>query len=235
MPILSPGPRRYFQLKAEFNSEDLGAARALGALAFTVSNPPLTERIISEVVPRQVELGVPVSFTYAVLPTKMRSGVDLGFDVFEIATPVRSEEVETIEVVHADGEVQTADFTGVDLTKLPVQDDSGLFAVEAVTERHLRVRFPTITESDLAAGQAAVVKIRFKCRVLRLARPYWHCLEQRYRRPWPAGHRRQCGRSRGGGRRFNTHRGCRPERSSGKSAAGGWPPHDQRRGPTASL
>ena len=166
-PILSPGPRRYFQLKAEFDSQDLESARALGTLAFTVSNPPLTERIISEVVPRQVELGVPVSFTYAVLPTKMRLGVDLGFDVFEIATPVRSEEVETIEVVHADGEVQTADFTGVDLTNLPVQDDSGLFAVESATERHLRVRFPAIAESDLAAGRAAVLKIRFKCRVLR--------------------------------------------------------------------
>ena len=167
VPILSPGPRRYFQLKAEFNSEDLQSARALGALAFTVSNPPLTERIISEVVPRQVELGVPVSFTYAVLPTKTRRGVDLGFDVFEIATPVRAEAVETIEVVHADGRVQTADFTGVNLTKLPVQDASGLFAVESVAERYLRVRFPAIRESDLAAGRAAVVKIRFKCRVLR--------------------------------------------------------------------
>lgn len=167
VPILSPGPRRYFQLKAEFNSQNLESARALGALAFTVSNPPLTERIISEIVPRQVELGVPVSFTYAVLPTKMRQGVDIGFDVFEIATPVRSEEVETIEVVHADGQVQTADFTGVDLTNLPVQDDSGLFAVESVAERHLRVRFPAITESDLAAGRAVLVKIRFKCRVLR--------------------------------------------------------------------
>ena len=166
-PILSPGPRRYFQLKAEFASEDLQSARALGPLAFTVSNPPLTERIISEVVPRQVELGVPVSFTYAVLPTKMRRGVDLGFDVFEIATPVRAAAVETIEVVHADGRVQTADFTGVALTDLPVQDASGLFAVESVTERHLRVRFPAIAESDLAAGQAAVLKIRFKCRVLR--------------------------------------------------------------------
>lgn len=167
VPILSPGPRRYFQLKAEFASEDLESARALGALVFTVSNPPLTERIVSEVVPRQVELGVPVSFTYAVLPTKMRRGVDLGFDVFEIATPVRAEAVETIEVVHADGAVQTADFTGVDLTELPVADASGLFAVEAATERQLRVRFPAIEESDLAAGRAAVVKIRFKCRVLR--------------------------------------------------------------------
>ena len=167
VPILSPGPRRYFQLKAEFNSEDLESARALGALAFTVSNPPLTERIIGEVVPRQVELGVPVSFTYAVLPTKMRRDVDLGFDVFEIATPVRSAEVETIEVQHADGSVQSADFTGFDLTNLPVEDASGLFAVEAVTERRLRVRFPAIAESDLAAGRAAVLKIRFKCRVLR--------------------------------------------------------------------
>lgn len=167
VPILSPGPRRYFQLKAEFASEDLESARALGALAFTVSNPPLTERIVSEVVPRQVELGVPVSFTYAVLPTKMRRGVDLGFDVFEIATPVRAEAVETIEVVHADGAVQTADFTGVALTELPVSDASGLFAVEAATERYLRVRFPAIEESDLATGRAAVVKIRFQCRVLR--------------------------------------------------------------------
>ena len=87
----------------------------LGALAFTVSNPPLTERIISEVVPRQVELGVPVSFTYAVLPTKMRQGVDIGFDVFEIATPVRSEEVETIEVVHADGRSANSGFHGCGL------------------------------------------------------------------------------------------------------------------------
>ena len=44
----------------------------------------------------------------------MRQGVDIGFDVFEIATPVRSEEIETIEVMHAggNGQVQMADFTG---------------------------------------------------------------------------------------------------------------------------
>jgi hypothetical protein len=167
VPILSPGPRRYFQLKIEFASEELESARALGALAFTVSNPPMAERILSEVAPREVELGVPVSFTYAVLPTKMRRGVDLGFDLFEIATPVRAEEIETIEVAHADGRVETADFTGVDLSALPVQDASGQFAVEAVEERFLRVRFPAITESDLAEDRAAVVKIRFKCRVLR--------------------------------------------------------------------
>jgi len=36
-----------------------------------------------------------------------------------------------------------------------------------VDERRLRVRFPAITESDLAVDRAALVKIRFKCRVLR--------------------------------------------------------------------
>ena len=85
---------------------------------------------------------MPVSFTYAVLPTKIRSGVDQGFDVFEIATPVRCEEVGLIEVIHADGRVQFADFSGVDLESLPVRDDTGQFAVEAVEERLLRVRFP---------------------------------------------------------------------------------------------
>ncbi|NKB67737.1 MAG: hypothetical protein GKR89_11800 [Candidatus Latescibacteria bacterium] len=167
VPILSPGPRRYFQLKAEFVSDELESARSLGALAFTVSNPPMAERILSEVAPRQVELGVPVSFIYAVLPTKMRRGVDLGFDLFEIATPVRVEEVERIEVVHADGQVQTADFTGVSLGSLPVEDPSGQFAVEAVEERRLLVRFPLIAESDLEAERVASVKIGFKCRVLR--------------------------------------------------------------------
>ena len=166
-PILSPGPRRYFQIKAEFSSDELQSARLLGALSFTASNPPIAERIISEVVPRQVDLGVPVSFTYAVLPTKIRSGVDQGFDVFEIATPVRCEEVGLIEVIHADGRVELADFSGVDLESLPVQDDTGQFAVEAVEERLLRVRFPMIDESDLDAERAALLKIGFTCRVLR--------------------------------------------------------------------
>ena len=167
VPILSPGPRRYFQLKVEFVSDDLAAARSLGALAFTVSNPPMAERIVGEVIPRQVELGEPVSFTYAVLPTTVRSGVDQGFDAFEIDTPVRVSEVETIEVIHADGRVESADFSGEALDQLPLVDDSGLFAVEAVEERRLRVRFSLIRESDLAAKRAALVKIRFKCRVLR--------------------------------------------------------------------
>ena len=167
VPILSPGPRRYFQFKVEFVSDDLQAARALGALAFTVSNPPMAEQIIGEVMPRHVALGVPVSFTYAVLPTTVRGGVDQGFDAFEIATPVRVSAVEAIEVVHADGRVESADFSGAALDQLPVFDDSGQFAVEAVEERRLRVRFPLIGESDLAAQRAALLKIRFKCRVLR--------------------------------------------------------------------
>ena len=59
-----------------------------------------------------------------------------------------------------------------------------LFRVGDAKERHLRVRFPAITESDLAAGRAALVKIRFKCRVLRFGAVaydlYRHGLEQRY-------------------------------------------------------
>ena len=75
--------------------------------------------------------------------------------------------MQTIEVIHADGRVETADFSGVDLSGLPVADTSGQFAVEAVEERSFRVRFPLIADSDLETDRAALVKIGFRCRVLR--------------------------------------------------------------------
>ncbi len=165
--ILSPGPRRYFQLRVKFSSEELGSARAIGALAFSISNPPLAEQLLSEIMPRKVELGLPAAFTYAVLPTSLRLGIDQGFDMFEIATPVRCEAIEAIEVLHADGRLETADFTGANLNQLPIQDATGKFAIEAVEERFFRVRFPIIEESNLQANKAALIKIHFKCRVLR--------------------------------------------------------------------
>ena len=54
-------------------------------------------------------------------------------------------------------------------------DPTADFGIEAVEERRFRVRFPAITASDLAADQATVLRIRFRCRVLRYgtAFPGW--------------------------------------------------------------
>ena len=148
-------------------SRDLEAAAGVGQLAFTVF-PPAAERIVGEIYPRRAELAVPETFTYAVMPTRIRPDRDSGFDTFEIATPVRVEAIESIEVQFHDGRTAAADFSGRDLSPsaLPTDPDAG-FGIEAVEDRRFRVRFPAITVSDLEAGEAALLQIRFRCRVLR--------------------------------------------------------------------
>ena len=166
-PITTPGPRRYFQVRVELMSRDLEAATGIGQLAFTV-HPPAAERIVGEIYPRQAGLAVPETFTYAVMPTRIRPGRDSGFDTFEIVTPVRVEAIESIQVLFHDGRTEAADFSGQDLgpSALPTDPAAG-FGIEAVEDRRFRVRFPAITASDLEAGEAAVLTIRFRCRVLR--------------------------------------------------------------------
>ena len=167
VPIVSPGPRRYIQFRIDFLSEDLAAATGIGPLAFTVATPPPAAQILGEIFPRQVDLGKPVDFVYAVMPTSIRPGVDTGFDGFEIATPVRVQAIESIEVVDADGQVEAADFSMADLAALPATDETGRFAIESVNARRFRVRFPLIAESELATGRTTQLKIRFRSRVLR--------------------------------------------------------------------
>ena len=165
--VTTPGPRRYFQVRVELVSRDLEAATGVGQLAFTVF-PPAAERIVGEIYPRQVELAVPQTFTYAVMPTRIRPGRDSGFDTFEIATPVRVEAIDSIQVLFRDGRTEAADFSSQNLSPsaLPT-DPTADFGIEAVEERRFRVRFPIIADSDLADDEAAVLRIRFRCRVLR--------------------------------------------------------------------
>ena len=165
--ITTPGPRRYFQVRVELVSRDLEAATGVGQLAFTVF-PPAAERIVGEIYPRQVELAVPQTFTYAVMPTRIRPGRDSGFDTFEIATPVRVEAIDSIQVLFRDGRTEAADFSSQNLSPSALPTDPAAdFGIEAVEERRFRVRFPIITDSDLEDDEAAVLRIRFRCRVLR--------------------------------------------------------------------
>ena len=51
---------------------------------------------------------------------KSQSGLQRGFDNFEIETPLRVEEVGTIRIRHVDGSINEADFSGLSLDELPV-------------------------------------------------------------------------------------------------------------------
>ena len=140
--VSTPGPRRYFQVRVELVSRDLEAATGVGQLAFTVF-PPAAERIVGEIYPRQVELAVPETFTYAVMPTRIRPGRDSGFDTFEIATPGRVEAIDSVQVLFRDGRTEAADFSGQDLSPSALPTDPAAdFGIEAVEERRFRVRLP---------------------------------------------------------------------------------------------
>jgi len=82
--IVSPGPRQYFQFKADFFStvEDGGK---LDYIEFEASVPPAVRTLTGEIFPIDTEVGKPTHFTYYIRPT-IRAG-DSGFDGVQIATP----------------------------------------------------------------------------------------------------------------------------------------------------
>jgi len=82
--MVSPGPRKYIQLKADFFStvEDGGK---IDYIEFEASVPPAVRALTGEIFPIQTEVGQPTHFTYYIRPT-IRAG-DNGFDGVEIATP----------------------------------------------------------------------------------------------------------------------------------------------------
>ena len=74
VPIISPNPRRYFQFKVVFQSDDLEAARMLPSLRVDFLAPPLADELVGEIFPRQVEVAKPLPFVYAVWA--LRRGVE---------------------------------------------------------------------------------------------------------------------------------------------------------------
>ena len=82
--IVSPGPRKFFQVKADFLStvEDGGK---IDFVEFKVSVPPTVRGLVGEIFPQLTQVGQPTHFTYYIRPT-IRAG-DIGFDGVEISTP----------------------------------------------------------------------------------------------------------------------------------------------------
>jgi gliding motility-associated-like protein len=162
--IVSPGPRRYFQFKAEYSSEELFSAKGLGALSFDFSRPVLAEEIVAEISPRQAELGQNTEFSLVLVPD-MRPGVDLGFNSLEIATPVKVAVVNKITISRPDGSRLEQDFSDADLNNLPVE--RGDFRIDLIEEDRFQFSFPKVESSRIETGQMTVVGVDFQSVVLR--------------------------------------------------------------------
>ena len=157
IPIVSPGPRRYFQFQIQFFSQDFGAAAGVGGLAFEVLTPPFAEQLIAEIAPRTVALGESTHFTYAVLVLS-RPGKDRGFDRLEIDTPLRVTSVGPIRIHRGKQIIQESDFSAADLDNLPVSQNG--ITIAEVRDDGFVLSFPPIAEDGL------VLSVEFENAVL---------------------------------------------------------------------
>ena len=103
VPIVSPGPRRFIQIRTDFTStvEDGGQ---LDYIEFMVSSPPSVSEIVGEIYPVETQIGVPTQFTYFISPS-IGAG-DSSFDGVEISTPSGIKSVDALRIDAVDqGEV----------------------------------------------------------------------------------------------------------------------------------
>ena len=142
IPILSPSPRRYFQFQVSFESSDLAAARVLNDLSFSYASPALADSLKGEIYPRVASVSDRVDYTYSVLATLRSRGLT-GFDVIRIGTPSRVEEINSLELLDADGErLAFHGFAGLGDTTLV----DG-FRILAVEDDGFTLQFPPVRES----------------------------------------------------------------------------------------
>jgi hypothetical protein len=141
--IVSPSPRRYLQFMIEFFSDEFESATGVGGLAFDVLASPFAEQLMAEIVPRRASVGERTDFTYAVL-AKLRPGQDRGFNRLQVDTPLKVGTVGTMRIQRPDGTVLEADFTGVALDRLPVQQ--GDFSIVELQEQSVVFEFPLVDE-----------------------------------------------------------------------------------------
>lgn len=87
-PMISPGPRRYVQFQLDFKAGDsFDDGVRVRSLSLEYSKPPLAQQVVGEIAPATVHPGEVTTFTYALSGT-FGPG-QMGFDAFEISTPVQ--------------------------------------------------------------------------------------------------------------------------------------------------
>ena len=102
VPMVSPGPRKFVQIRVDFASTTVAEGGKLDYIEFKASVPPLVHRLVGEIHPIQTRVGAATQFTYYISPT-IRSG-ERSFDGVEIATPSGVVSVDSLRIAGVDQE-----------------------------------------------------------------------------------------------------------------------------------
>ena len=136
-PVVSASPRRYFQFKVDFLSQD-EAGGQVEVLELRASEP-VASNLVGEIWPVEAPVGQSAAFTYVLRPTLGPN--DAGFDRLEIATSSILGAVEAVRI----------------------GDRAVPFTVEIQEEHRLVVRFARLGPAD----SGALVEVDFSAQVLR--------------------------------------------------------------------
>lgn len=96
VPIASPGPRKFVQIRVDFASTTVEDGGKIDYIEFKASVPPSVRRLVGEMHPIETQVGEATQFTYYISPT-IRS-TDRSFDGVEIATPSGVVSVDSLHI-----------------------------------------------------------------------------------------------------------------------------------------
>ena len=159
VPIVSPGPRKFVQIRVDFASNTVADGGRLDYGEFKASVPPLVRRLVGEIHPNETRVGEASQFTYYLSPT-IRSG-ERSFDGVEIATPSGVVSVDSLRIAGVDQE----DFSSI------IHEDGLGFEV-LLPSRLDSTLTGALVEVVFTAPVLREVGTEFAGRVFDTARPY---------------------------------------------------------------
>lgn len=159
--VNAPNGRPFIQVEVEFLSQSPESATVIRNMRVEYSAPQITDQILGEIAPAvDVIAGRDTSF---VLALKASIGPENnGFNRLQVFTPARTEEIVGMEADLGDGQVQTLSGIGV----AEGEAGEGQFQELYTADDQFVVGFPTIGPAEDGQVRDALVKVRFRGRVI---------------------------------------------------------------------
>lgn len=159
--VNAPSGRPFIQVEVEFLSQSPESATVIRNMRLEYSAPQITDQVLGEIAPAvDVIAGRDTSF---VLALKASIGPENnGFNRLQVFTPARTEEIEGMEVDLGDGQVEVLSRVGLG----EGEAGEGQFQELYIANDQFVVGFPTIGPAEDGEVRDALVKVRFRGRVI---------------------------------------------------------------------
>ena len=165
--IPAPSGRPFIQVEVEFQSQDPESATILRNLRIEYSAPQSTDRLLGEIAPAaDVIAGRDTSFVLALKASV--GGDNTGFNRLQVFTPVRSEILEELEIDLGEGEARRLTNAGEGAGEI----GEGRFRALHLADDQFVLGFPAIEPSSDGQERTALVKVRFRSRVIDFRTPF---------------------------------------------------------------